>query len=276
MTFAPKPNDPNGTRGPSVTSNAATQQARVKELIKSMDSQTKKIDSETKKLNMASLDAASCRPRVKEAEKVFKSNAEEAAVLFTSMPDSLQKQKLGESVEQCQVALRKALADFEAREQVLVAESPVHSTTSSFAEMKQPYFTGHPSENDRQQPLLGANHVEVTSLQQVVVERPVSDAELQIHTAVVSETVDQVAVIARETRILNEVMSEVADLTVDQSDVIDSIANHVTNIVDNTGDAIPELEEANRRHSRQNKRTWILLLIAVILAALLIAVLASQ
>lgn len=268
MSYSQHSNNPNGT------SRKGTEQARVAELIKSMNHKIYEINKEIGELRRPGRDAATCRRKVEEAERVFNGKVQEAEMLLRAMPDGIQKQKLQENLRPLPANLERTVDDFKAQLEEVVAESPVHN--KSFCDMKPPVFQGGlPGDSDRQQPLLTNKNVEVPILEQRVAQTDLTDAELDVHSQIVRETADQVAQVAREAVQLNGLMSEVRKITYEQGDVMDSIADHVSNASSSMVDAVPELQQAADRQSRGNKRMWIIVLIVLILAIIFVVILVA-
>lgn len=102
--------------------------------------------------------------------------------------------------------------------------------------------------------------------QQQQQQRDITDAEVEAHAQIVSETADQMSSINQNIRALQRAMVDLAEHTQAQGETLESIESHVARSMDNTHDATELLTNASQRQQQGNKLLFWVLLLALVLA----------
>lgn len=107
--------------------------------------------------------------------------------------------------------------------------------------------------------------------QQIV--NDISEAEVSMHTAIVSETAHDINQINSNTADLNYVMRTMAELTHDQGQVIDNIESNMSRAEDDSRGATEQLVQASSTQGTGIKRIWWILLFFLIVLIVLVSIL---
>lgn len=107
--------------------------------------------------------------------------------------------------------------------------------------------------------------------QQIV--NDISEAEVSMHTAIVSETAHDINNINQNTADLNYVMRTMAELTHDQGQVIDNIESNMSRAEDDSRGAVEQLVQASSTQRTGIKRIWWILLFFLIVLIVLVSIL---
>lgn len=101
----------------------------------------------------------------------------------------------------------------------------------------------------------------------------ISEAEVSMHTAIVSETANDINQINANTADLNYVMRTMAELTHDQGQVIDNIESNMSRAEEDSRGATVQLVQAASTQRTGTKRIWWILLFALLVLIALVSVL---
>eukprot|EP00434_Breviolum_minutum_P014126 symbB.v1.2.012455.t1/scaffold858.1/size157433/3 len=107
--------------------------------------------------------------------------------------------------------------------------------------------------------------------QQVTAEM-VSEAEMDVHNAIVEEYVQDISTLAQDVRGLQQAMTDLSIHTKAQGDLLDSIEGDFISSTRATADASQQLTQASQSQRRGSKLIYWLLLLAAVLAVILIFV----
>lgn len=100
----------------------------------------------------------------------------------------------------------------------------------------------------------------------------VSEAELDVHTAIVEEYAQDISTLAQDVRGLQQAMADLSFHTKVQGDLLDSIEGDFLSSTQNTANASEQLTQASHSQRRGSKFIYWLLLLAAVLAVILIFV----
>lgn len=164
---------------------------------------------------------------------------------------SLMQQKLSENLTKGIRDLQVSLQVFEQAEKRL---SEVPTTTSQ-----------RPSEDLEMGSLAGQQRLQATA-------DLVSEAELDVHTAIVEEYAQDISTLAQDVRGLQQAMTDLNFHTKVQGDLLDSIEGDFLSSTQNTANASEQLTQASHSQRRGSKFIYWLLLLAAVLAVILIFV----
>lgn len=101
----------------------------------------------------------------------------------------------------------------------------------------------------------------------------ISEAEVSMHTAIVSETAHDINQINANTADLNYVMRTMAELTHEQGQVIDNIESNMSRAEEDSRGATVQLVQAASTQRTGIKRIWWILLFALLVLIVLVSIL---
>lgn len=117
---------------------------------------------------------------------------------------------------------------------------------------------------------LEAGHSSV-ELQRIQSFDPVSQAEVDMHTAIVTEYTEQVSVVASNMREMRRALLDLADHARMQGAVVETIERNMATAADSTSGAVKQVVVSNQSQQKTMKRFWWILLFALLLAIATIA-----
>jgi len=211
------------------------------------------------------------------------------------------QQKLTENLGSISERVQVAFHEYEKAEAVAQAAMPKEPRVA-VQRSTSPFFAGT-GKTDARQPVMG-NPVDETGKDQTRVRRgsshshgveleegggsdgihggiagprlkemnDISEAEVSMHTAIVSETAHDINQINSNTADLNYVMRTMAELTHDQGQVIDNIESNMSRAEDDARGATVELVQAASTQRTGVKRIWWILLFALVVLIVLVSV----
>ncbi|CAK9084540.1 unnamed protein product [Durusdinium trenchii] len=167
---------------------------------------------------------------------------------------SLMQQKLSENLTKSIQDLQASFQAFELAEKK--AESAPHGRSAAADDLEM----GSMASGQRQQ----------------MTAEMVSEAELDIHNAIVDEYIEDISTLAQDVRGLQQAMADLSFHTKVQGDQLDSIEADLRNSTQATSDATEQLTQASSSQRRGSRFIYWLLLLAAVLAVILIFVVVSR
>lgn len=160
----------------------------------------------------------------------------------------LTQQKLEDTLAGATKALELARGDFEAADRAYASRG-----------------ASNPTDEPDRRSAAGAE-LYSTEPQQQLQQRAITDAEVELHAQIVSETTDQMANLTQSFRSLQRAMVDLAEHTQAQGETLESIETHVARSMEDTGNATELLADASQRQQQSNRWLFWLLLFAFVLA----------
>lgn len=174
----------------------------------------------------------------------------------------LQYQKLKENLSGAMKVLEEAWRDFEeaeerARKDAQATSPPPRAGAAAGVEL---------ADAAMHEPLPVPRQQQHQSQQQVV-----TDAEIEAHSQIVSETANQISSVSNDIRALQRAMVDLAEHTESQGTVLDSIESNVARASERATNATELLTNASRQQQRGIRWVFWLLLAATVIAGIVVA-----
>ncbi|KAI3633698.1 hypothetical protein MIR68_008645 [Amoeboaphelidium protococcarum] len=139
-----------------------------------------------------------------------------------------------------------------------------------------------PEELDRlqeQEPLMSSPigpGRELTTMTQSANQTALLDNEIKYTTELIQEREESIAHLEKSIVEVNEIFRDLGTLVVDQGVMVDNIESNIESSATRMGDAVVELNTAERHQKKARNRMCFLLIVAAIILAILIIVLVSK
>eukprot|EP00927_Polykrikos_kofoidii_P073100 TRINITY_DN69171_c0_g1_i1.p1 TRINITY_DN69171_c0_g1~~TRINITY_DN69171_c0_g1_i1.p1 ORF type:complete len:307 (-),score=62.73 TRINITY_DN69171_c0_g1_i1:36-956(-) len=187
----------------------------------------------------------------------------------------LSQQKLTEAIVSATKSLESAWKAYqhadEDRKKVSVASDSNNGSVASTQSLGRGGVMPRKSLDDMELP----NYYDCEAagpLQQQVHCNDVSQAEVDMHTAISTEYAQQVTVLSQDIRSLQRAMVDLAEHTTQQGDTLDGIWATVSHAEENAQGATVQLQVAERSHKKGTKYLYWLLALALVLAIIIVIV----
>lgn len=253
----------------------------AQDAVKDIQRHVSAIQKYTQQLSAPNASLSTTRSKVQDAQKAAVDIAKNADKLLKGLVISgkgqeqtllhNKQQKLTESLAQSTAQLASAVEAFKLKEAEVEDSLPAVPSTASFeaaaAATRRPAAaaarTGRQSRTDLE---MGDVDGPAPQLQEMVI----SEAEVDMHGAIVAEYAGQVQTVNNNMRELNYCLRSMADMVEEQGEMLDNIESHMSNASESVVAGNEQLEEASATQRRGGKRLVWVLLIASILAAILL------